>query len=660
MSLTLTNNQGQIDHQPIPTTVKEREVTSESNKTSNLVGEIYENKGTSENKRRESFSSNKFEKIDPQNPHFFKVKFDDKGQNFSISRSEAIKVKNDDLNKRINKISIIVASRKKLTPEKLDLINENIKIIKKDMKALSDLGYDLDKTVILRVFEKTVKRLESKDNKPVFKNIIIKSKFVIVKHSLIKTLNKEIESNKSNKYFLKKQVETFYENKISQFEGLKLEKKEFTEMVDEYLKLSDSFEFNINNGRFLDVLDKINKKILENNINGDPKYIKKIINELVLCNCLIPAQVLTSSNKRVQRQTIEVTSFAHMEKILKSITEQSPIDLAKNPYLNHIDEKIYQKSSLPQKLVLLNLANLSTSARQDFQKDPFTQEFMELMQKQPPSHIKEWMMACSGTLEQKYLNTCLSTCACQEVLTRVVLLPQAILLTENMLTEAKKNAEAEIQDPQMLKYFQGRVAKETKYLDQLKADILEAARSGSTAQLKEFTLRWSKSMQRIGLLNPKHIAHPTQKIVDNQWLLSVILMLPVVLFKHLIGCSTNPPIMGMRAKGTKGIESALPLSIARDFQGGLDIDAQLEKLKAIKGKGKSPKKQQTAHKIWQLINFHGGASFSIPGHAIYIKAIYLNNKPVFLVADPKSDTYQVKNFREFAKFATDNNLIYQK
>lgn len=461
---------------------------------------------------------------------------------------------------------------------------------------------------------------------------------------------------------------SFYRAQFTDFPDLRMSEKELTAFMDKYSKVADNFELNTEwNPSMKLILTEIHKKIQSGVFGKNKEQIKQLVNEMIVLNSLTPIKITKMGKSNIQRQSIEITTLNHMETVLNSVAQQKDGNLKNNSYFSHIDPKAFAKASISEKMISLNLTNLDQSTREYVLNNEFYKK--STMQIALNGNSVDWMFACSGGLEQVYLNTCVSASACQDITSRLILLPIAIALSEKTLNEIDTNR-PQASDPAMQKYYESRRDYTRTQLETLKSDLLNDIRRVKPSNPRQHTLKWSKIMQQVGLLTniDKLLGHPTKKPIKDHWLLSLIIMIPVVLFQHLVGSSSNPPYIRMRAGGIKSVNQVIPRGIVntklkyQDFNSLLNIIRKPEIFIKIADKA-SEIANAALNEVWSTLNHHGGTSLSLSTlgkHSIFIKAVKLQNKKVILIGDPKESSYKVMNFAQFKTFVQEQTKIKVK
>lgn len=449
-----------------------------------------------------------------------------------------------------------------------------------------------------------------------------------------------------------------YDKLFESLNELKLDNKEIREKLSSLISLSENTEINIDlvvNQDFIEKLKTINEGLKNQHSEENNKFTKQIINDLILFSSLVPSKITTSnflSKDHLQRKTINVLSPLMAHHIIDSLASQKTVDFLMNSNLNYLNPIEYSHLTVPQKMLMLNLANFEPEFRQKIMDNPC---FKMIKDKE---NLVEWMFNCSGSLEQKYLNTCVCACFCEDILSRVAILPEALLLSRQMLDQIKSRID-EINDPSTKEYVEHRLIKLNHSLEKIENKILNEPHMSSD-EIYKLTLKWSQSFEKLGLLiSPTTTPHPTPKIIGNHWLLSAAIMTPVVLLEHLFHDAKNPPKMEMRLFGTNwdNLMDAIQNSVISPSYHGIG-DREKDILLGHITDCTEAEKDLTLMKLWTLTNMKGGIPIQIPGHLMYLKAINYQDVSTFILSDPKQNDYQLLSFRQLLDYIKTHKAIF--
>lgn len=445
-----------------------------------------------------------------------------------------------------------------------------------------------------------------------------------------------------------KQFEVFYMEKFGHLEGIRQDQGLLKETLDTIFAISEEIEFNPHaiTDKMLNDLNEINNLSIHNKNLSESS--KMLLNDVILFTCLTPVINQRQTISRFQRFSIEVLTPGGAQSIVedmkrKCAKERDPMT---SLYLNHMTEGEYAGASLSKKMALLNLSQLKQESKNKILKDPIFNKIIE-----NEKQAFKYMFACSGAMEQYYLNTCTPTTICQEVISNVLLLPQAFSIAQDTLHVAVGKSTT-CDDPLIKEYLQRRIKKEQDHLDDLRNQFSKLMESDnpSIEELHQLTQEWSKGMQRLGLLVYSDFeGHPTKKVIANQWLLSAILAIPVVLLSHLFGASKNPPFLSMRITGAAFVRP-----------NSLITDKKLHLLSGLLSELIDPNKltqpsDRELIMLWQLINERGCLPVTNFKHSISIKAVMENGQCVFLLSDPKAAGYVKYSLRNCFLYLKKNN-----
>lgn len=438
-----------------------------------------------------------------------------------------------------------------------------------------------------------------------------------------------------------------YNEKLKGLDHLKLDAEALGEKILEMINLDTDLDFKnfLIDDNLSMYLEIINQKIIDGKFKENKEFLKQMINDIILFACIEPHKTIVNKH-RMERSSIEVLNTNLLNDMLCSLSLQQQIDFSKNQYLNHLYEDEYNKFSLVQKIVFINLANFDPDTRIELMKDKIFQVMFER------KDLQQWMMACSGSLEQNYLNTCSSTVFCQGLISRMAMLPEALFFTKVIIKKIEDDIKKDskiIKENGLKEYVQERLIDSEKSVEKLNERLLQLLQSDeeiSFEAMHELTLEWGRITQKLGLLLwPEDAVHPTTKPIKDQWFISLIVMIPIVLLEHLFRLSNNPPRISLRVNGVweEGYDRALQKKI-NQFTAEPEnfVEAREEEIKTQMNQVEEKDRLKAIDDFWILVHNKEGVAYAYLGHKIYYKAIYYENKKLFLIGDPMHHDYQVK------------------
>lgn len=309
-------------------------------------------------------------------------------------------------------------------------------------------------------------------------------------------------------------------------------------------------------------------------------------------------------------------------------------------YLNHpqgrfffLLEEQYSSLELKVRLQWLGLLCLNPAPRDYIRKSLLFQKFV----KSPKAEL--WTLACSGSMEQNYLNTCVGVSFGQIILEHhssvCSLIPLLFFWLDQLQKQLSHYSQGDVKDK---KYIEERISYVRKDLVLLEEEVSKGLNreSLSVEELRDFVLRWCRLLEKFFLLNPVgSTAHPTLKPASNTWLFSVLLQVPVQLIKMAVGSSDNPPRALMRFKGANPYwirsllcgtySSPVGLNQLEPFQEKLDSERELDR---------------RIQDLWRMVKDMGGlvCASTAAGcpHGVTLKAQLdsESGERTFLVGDP--------------------------
>ena len=370
---------------------------------------------------------------------------------------------------------------------------------------------------------------------------------------------------------------------------------------------------------------------------GDAHASQRIaerVTDLLVASCLVVARGTSSRAEVISPQRLAKT-LGDLAGELKAKTDFDETSLG----------RLGSSSSLPEDLLMLNLLNMSADAREELQE---TALFKALATSQILGDV---MLASSGHEEQHFLSTCGIASVDQAVLSQVGSIAGLVFVGQKVMAAAtgtlKANEQALRAKPAVLRHADQQqslwemaeraIAIATRELTDIEQRALQViAGDGRTAaaDLKALTLRWGRAMQAvIGVIHaPLRSAHArqsilTEKYIGNQWAASAVLAAlwegPGIFWRGEADARTTGP-------DTSGYRTML---------GSLGLTIETAN-RTIRKSATEWRRQGVLEKLWEETAWRGGVPLSVPGHALYLKAVRRHGREWFLLGEPKGDEYE--------------------
>lgn len=265
-----------------------------------------------------------------------------------------------------------------------------------------------------------------------------------------------------------------------------------------------------------------------------------------------------------------------------------------------------------------------------------------------------FLLASGGHEEQHYTSSCPIAARDQLVLSRIGNLAGEIIVGRKLAQELSETIAAQrdrlvsipcSQDGNVFAHASKQLTRSKQELGGLYAEAFElaAAERPDPAAILSLTPRWSKAMQRMAaVVDAGHatVADPrisalSDKIISGQWGLSSAIMVAPVLVQAVASGSFAAHMEArfrpldedvytekLAAAGVPTTTADLPAALnVRDVQ--LSADGWTAKMGTL----------------WSYAFQHGGLPFSVPGHALVLRAVKVGTVRSFLVGDPKANRF---------------------
>lgn len=449
-------------------------------------------------------------------------------------------------------------------------------------------------------------------------------------------------------------------------------------------------------------------KIFSKRVQLLPQNEQEKVNDVLLDLLLSVSAIPTSTHKKGRNKwiqySIETSSFEQVLDITKSLNKDLKSGSYKrasslfrnNHYLNHISSNIkkntYKNLSFEQKSTLFSLSIFHNNVKEELLKN----KIFKILFENP--NLKEWMIQCSGNLEQNYLNTCAGASTADFALSYAGNILIAAAFSKVSLSFADKNVKehrekinkrkqfyerrlekyqndptkkkkykAKLKEIKEQEIFNAYAEKNLKKIDKELAEFedkinnLAKKTTLSSKEIKNLTLEWSRLTQRLSLnFDPSQVGHPTVKPIKNNWVLSAFLMFIAIFLGIQALRGDRPPKFIMRLQA--GFDEDVLYALKDYIKFGESFQLKESDLKILltKENQKEALIDEKIQDIWNFLLKKNGSALQMSTfgvqHAAFIKAEIVKGKKVFALADPEYEYYRILTPEEFGKFCQDKSL----
>lgn len=395
-------------------------------------------------------------------------------------------------------------------------------------------------------------------------------------------------------------------------------------------------------------------------------------------------------SKLINKHIIRTISPQLAEMILEEMITVQNYDFSKTQLLNHLDlnlyklnvDKEYKEQIFTQRMLQLSLCSIIKTLRSEIMTD----EFFCLISKS--KFLALWMLSCSDSYEQIYLNTCdisatlTSFVAIHPNLASLLFLSDKIIshLNHKLLLSDKKipaygTLWFENLVPSQYEYsnkvIENCVFEMNKIKKQIKSLLNEEKNESKNfdqnfyqiyfKRLSSLVKNWHHNMQVLSsIFIPQSPIVLTSKLISNKWLLSSRIMTVFSLISQFI---PGAPSILSRANASRELE-LVPFFLYHTQTAILnpDLDPIFLNLNEILLDLKLDQQFETLHQIWYLILYSGGVLFSsketlfsswLIGHLSYCTAQFQNGQMHFLISDPEISSYKLLTVDQMRQYLID-------
>jgi hypothetical protein len=265
------------------------------------------------------------------------------------------------------------------------------------------------------------------------------------------------------------------------------------------------------------------------------------------------------------------------------------------------------------------------------------------------------LFASTSSEEQHYLSTCTVAAYDQEILAKIGSLASLVVVGRAVaqrlhgdlgVKRAGLENQAALQGANLFQHATDQIrASELDFDDiETEAATLVTGSVRDVAKYAALIARWGKAMQRISAVvnvpvegekeGIEAVSILSRKIVPGQWVVSALLMAAPVLaraggsgeFVAYMEGRMRPPNVGEYGRTLR--------------QAGVRASRWDEHDNPVPGQKSKAEWLGAIDKLWSEVFFRGSLAFSIPGHALAMKATKMGGEPRFLLNDPKGSTYE--------------------
>jgi len=455
--------------------------------------------------------------------------------------------------------------------------------------------------------------------------------------------------------------------------------------------------------------------VLSINVVQDEKHYAQYICGKEICRYYI--QVLSGVSPQITVHllrsqliplfTAELLVTCLSELVHMVSTYPNHFDSAEMSLLNHIiHDKTEYSLSIPvtQRMLLLSLVNFSPRTRQCMLEDRL---FLGI--KKSPFLIM-WMLSCSGSDEQYFLNTCdtasnsISLIAHHSTIATLLFVGMTILSQITQNGERLSHVEPAFQStwsiwvPSLRQYALARCGEAQRIFTEIYDQALQYTGDGIAPpfeMLTQFVRRWNYAIQYLSsVFKPDQPVVLTRKLVPQRWHFNTFAMRVIC---SLTSFLPGQPHISTRRRSSHEISHIFPQQFHtfRTYISPREDSFLFEyyacKLKATKSNRLLFQQLFSIDRLWNKALFRGGVIFSshenvfglgFVGHLSFLLAAVLycdenecNNNDIseldrsaksggkkcqkcFIIADPEIRNYRVLNFAQMFEMITKSELEF--
>ncbi len=370
------------------------------------------------------------------------------------------------------------------------------------------------------------------------------------------------------------------------------------------------------------------------------QFIQKVLTDVILLTSVQPFKTDREMSGLPSRiATIAPFCFENTLAILSNID-----NISNHLFISQINQSEYDGYTISQKIYVLSTAKVGHT-----DSHPQDLEIYQALLSYP--NLKDLLFVSSYMTTQTHMNSCTLASINQEMLIKLSSIPSLSYLADRLIKDVEERLSLLSPDEKSLKILQntwgfGGVTKEVyirhvcektkKALFKAERKLIERIQQGKLGpqDIKMFLKVWNKSMQQLhSIVDFNDIVYLTKKPLDHQWLASAAIMfVPSVLG----GIVANYPSVSNRLIGfgpdtirstREFLDSFItcPSKVSPVWQ-SWEIEDKLQS-------------EESTELLWQTLLEKGGAYWSRTHHVCYLKAIMVEEKKQFALAEVKQGEY---------------------
>lgn len=370
---------------------------------------------------------------------------------------------------------------------------------------------------------------------------------------------------------------------------------------------------------------------------------RKMLGDIFVLVCLQPTQKVSHDPPKINQ--IAPFNFLDVAFLLKS-----RVHLER--FTKQIDMENYPKYSISQKIFAFNSAKVDLKQAQPLYKTPLYQSVLK--------HVnlnRLLFQNMSSAHTQVYLNTCAAASVNQELLLKINSIPALLGIAHKIQAEVQAKVDKltpKEADEMIFKNALGlggvkrkaHLEKQLKKVDKLLKEaeehihaLLNSGKPLTSANLEHFFNRWNRATQILAsIYDPHKITYLSKKPIQENWLVSLLLMLLPGIFMGLFG---NYPL----AERRHGVETQHVSELEK-----LSTYPNPWRLELSHTQFDKHLSQAGVEKLWETFFAQGGSGLHLGSHRVFVRAITLEGEKRFVLFEPKGIKSYIYNFEDFQKF----------
>lgn len=399
---------------------------------------------------------------------------------------------------------------------------------------------------------------------------------------------------------------------------------------------------------------------LEEGENDKRQQTGEYVADLLLFASLIPVHERKRKRgllkARYDRMSIEAISPNKLSDTLAQIASQMAAggDIEETQALKGTG--LDKGDTVAQRMLKMSLINMKETARQQMNDNPLFQIILT------GSNIMEVMMASSGSIDQRFLNTCAAAAVTQQIQSQVSSIIGLLEVGRAMTKSIERQVDKEPNEHNKLgekvkkrgfgkkhtvkSLALKRVNDARTAFDKIQSDAQKILTKSpvQVEKLQKLTQRWSRVMQKLAGVaevdkGEAHVPVLSKNRVKGHWNAGAVAT-------FLLGAPFD------RAKKRK--QGTDDHYFIQDVKESLDLQHGFKKanpklnvwLNKNGDEGRVPRMTE----LWDNVFAAGGVLLAVPGHALYLKAMKRGKTKMFAIGDPVVDKYDYYTIEEMEQY----------